>query len=232
MPASIPAAIALSTGLTEEACTLTSTSLPAEVGTGRSSRRPGGVSGLSMVTARMAVSSGPDEAAADDQLAGSTQDPERAPHHAQLAMVGLGDGFDLQLTVDRAHGRVELQRDLPAGRVKLPAHAQRVALEAGAVGDEAHLRVALDVEEVLRAQVLVALGQLRVEAGCLDRQLDGRRGTEVQRALVVGELALDGHQAVEVAHMKRDARPCRGKPPGAGGDRRGGVRGGGLPGGA
>src|SRR3954467_8856638 len=89
------------------------------------------------------------------------------------------------------------QRDLPAGGVKLAVDAQRGPIELGAVGDEADLRVAVDVEEVLRAQVLVALARLRVQAGGLDRQLDGRSGAEVQRGGVVGELALDGHQAVE-----------------------------------
>jgi len=49
--------------------------------------------------------------------------------------------------------------------------------------------MARDVEEVARAQVLVALGQLRVQGGRLDRQLDGRRGAQLQRPLVVGELA-------------------------------------------
>src|SRR4051794_26040300 len=204
--ASRPAAIELSTGFTEEACTRTSTSLSAGVGSGRSSRSAGAVSAESRVMARMVGSPlAAHEAAADDELAGGAQDPERAPGHVQLAVVGLGDGLDLQLAVDLAHGRVELQRDLTAGGVKLATDAQQVAVERGAV-DEAHLRMALDVEEVLRAQVRVTLGQLRVQARRLDRQLDGRRGAEVQRALVVGELALDGHQAVEVAHVKRDAR--------------------------
>src|SRR5215211_2853361 len=53
--ASMPAAIELSTGLTDEACTRTSTSLSAGRGTGRSSRRAGGVSGPSRVTARVVV---------------------------------------------------------------------------------------------------------------------------------------------------------------------------------
>src|SRR5215212_2975153 len=108
--------------------------------------------------------------------------------------------------------RVELQRDLPAGGTNLALDAQRVAVERGAVGDEADLRVALDVEEVLRAQVLIALGHLRVQARGLDRQLDGRRGAEVERGVVVGELPLDGHQAVEVAHLERDARTRRVEP--------------------
>src|SRR3954453_7920750 len=231
--ASRPAAIELSTGFTEEACTRTSTSLSAGVGSGRSSRSAGAVSAESRVMARMVGSPlAAHEAAADDELAGGAQDPERAPPHAQLAVVGLGDGLDLKLAVDLAHGRVELQRDLPAGGVKLPADTERVAVELSALGDKAHLRVALDVEEVLGAQVLVALGQLRVQAGRLDRQLDGRRRAEVGGALVVGELALDGHQAVEVAHVEGDARPCLVKPPGAGGDRCGGIGGDGWRGGA
>src|SRR3954452_17304944 len=151
--ASMPAAIPLSTGLTEDACTRTSTSLSAGVGAGRSSRRAGAVRWLSTVMARMSGSPlAADEAAADDEVAGGAQDSERAPGHAQLAVVGGGGGLDLQLAVDLAHGRVELQRDLPAGGVKLPLDAQRVALERGAIRDEADLRVALDVEEVIQAQ--------------------------------------------------------------------------------
>src|SRR4051812_19952348 len=148
--ASRPAAIELSTGLTEEACTRTSTSLSAGVGSGRSSRRAGAVSGASRVMARMGRSPlTAHEAAADDERARGAQDPERAPGHAQLAVVGFGDGLDLQLAVDLAHGRVELQRDLAAGGVELAVDAQRVALKRRAVGDEADLRVALGVEEVL-----------------------------------------------------------------------------------
>src|SRR3954447_9204318 len=224
--ASRSAAIELSTGLTEETCTRTSTSLSAGVGSGRSSRRAAVVSAESRVMARMVRSPlAAHEAAADDELAGGAQDSERAPGHAQLAVVGFGDGLDLQLAVDLAHGRVERQRDAAAGGVKLPVHGQRVAVEGGAVGDEADLRVLLDVEEVARAQVHVALGHLGVQAGGLEGQLNGRLGAEVQRAVVVGELALDGHQAVEVAHVELDARPRRIELPGAVGDRRGDGRG-------
>jgi hypothetical protein len=49
------APIALSTGLTEDACTRTSTSFSAGVGAGRSSRRAGEVRWLSTVMARMGV---------------------------------------------------------------------------------------------------------------------------------------------------------------------------------
>src|SRR5215208_2707690 len=212
--ASIPAAIELSTGLTEEACTRTSTSLLPRLGPGRSSRSAGAVSAESRVMARMSpVSLAAHEAAADGERAGGTQDSERAPVHAQLAVVGLGDRLAPQLAVDLTHDRVERERDLPAGGVKPALDAQRVAVGRHAVGGEADLRVALDVEEVVRTQVRVALGQLRVQAGGLDRQLDGRRGGEIQRAVKVRELALDGHQTVEVADMERDARARGIKPP-------------------
>src|SRR5512133_4154537 len=48
---SSPLAIELSTGLTEEACTRTSTSVGAGVGAGRSSRSAGGVSNAVIATA-------------------------------------------------------------------------------------------------------------------------------------------------------------------------------------
>jgi hypothetical protein len=50
--------------------------------------------------------------------------------------------------------------------------------------------VIVDVEEVRRGQVRVALGDLGVEAVGLDRQLDGGRYAEVERALVAVEFAL------------------------------------------
>jgi hypothetical protein len=108
-------------------------------------------------------------------------------------------------------------RRMPSGLHVMPSsrarHVQRLAVEAGALGDEAHLRVARGVEEVAGAQVCVALGQLGVQAAGLDRQLDGRRGAQIQRPLVVGEVALDGHQPVEVTHVEGDARTRRVKPP-------------------
>src|SRR5215217_5654105 len=121
----MPAAIELSTGLTDEACTRTRISVSAGIGSGRSLRRAGWVSDASRVMARMGrVSLAAHEAAADDELAGGAQDSERAPGHGQVTVVGLGDALDLQLAVDLAHGRVELERDLPAGGVQLPAQAR------------------------------------------------------------------------------------------------------------
>ena len=137
-------------------------------------------------------------------------------------MVGVGGALDLQLAVDLAHRRVDLDRDLPAGGVQLPPQVERVAIEPGAVGDEPHLRVTRDVEEVLGAQMLVALLLFRIQAARFDRQLHRGCGAEVERALIVGELSLDGHQTVEVAHMERDARTRRIKPPSSIGNQGGG----------
>src|ERR1700761_9427294 len=127
----MPATNAVSTGVAEDAWARTKTSLSVGVGAGRSSRTTGGVSARSMVTARIAVSLAAHEAAADDQLAGGSEDSERAPGHAQLAVVSVADGLDLQLAVDLAQGRVELERDLPTGGVQLPAHPQRPVVEVG-----------------------------------------------------------------------------------------------------
>src|SRR4051812_25170606 len=70
--ASRPAAIDASTGLTEEACTRTSTSLSAGVGSGRSSRKAGWVSGASRVMARMSISWVAGSCRPDDNLPYST----------------------------------------------------------------------------------------------------------------------------------------------------------------
>jgi hypothetical protein len=78
--------------------------------------------------------------------------------------------------------------------------------------------VALDVEEVGRAQVLVALGLLRVEAACIDDQLHDWLRAQVERSLIAVKAAPDGDQAKEVAHVKLDARPRRVEAPRAGGD--------------
>jgi hypothetical protein len=42
----------------------------------------------------------------DEELARRAQDPERAPGHAEIAMVGVGDGIDLELVADCTQGRV------------------------------------------------------------------------------------------------------------------------------
>jgi hypothetical protein len=50
--------------------------------------------------------------------------------------------------------------------------------------------VVLDIEEIRRAQVLVADLVVRVEAACVDRQLDRRIPFEVERAVVAAEVTV------------------------------------------
>jgi hypothetical protein len=50
----------------------------------------------------------PDEATVDDQLTGGAEDAERAPGHAELAVVRVCDRFHFELAVNVAQGRVEL----------------------------------------------------------------------------------------------------------------------------
>ena len=86
-------------------------------------------------------------------------------------MVGVGGGLDLEFAVNRAERGIDREWDLPAGGAQVTSYLERVAVESGRVGRERDLGVILDVEEVSRAQVLVALGQLGVEAGGIDGQL-------------------------------------------------------------
>src|SRR6202453_2675121 len=142
----------------------------------------------SLLCASLAV-----EAPADDELARGSQDAERAPRHAQLAVVGVRDSLDLKLAVDYAHLPVELERDVRAGGVQLPTHLEGVAFEDGGVREKADLGVLLDVEEVRRTQVLIALGVLRVKAGRVDGQRHRRLRAQVEDPLVALKVPLDGH---------------------------------------
>ena len=49
-----------------------------------------------------------DRSATDYQRAGRTQDPERAPGHAERAVVGVRDGLQFELAIDLAKGRTDL----------------------------------------------------------------------------------------------------------------------------
>ena len=89
-------------------------------------------------------------------------------------------------------------------------------VEHGVVGLEPDLWVLGDVEELGRSQVLVAFGQLGVEAVGVDDERDGGPPVELERAVVAVEVALDGHQPVEMADVELDARAGRVKSPGAG----------------
>jgi hypothetical protein len=100
------------------------------------------------------------------------------PDHPELAGIGERGCFDLDLAVDSdvAQLCVDLYRDvLPCG-AQTPGDLQRVAMIRRGVCDEADVRVVGDVEEVVCAQVLVALRYLGVHAVGVDGQLDRRAG--------------------------------------------------------
>ena len=118
-------------------------------------------------------------------------------------------GLDLELAVDPPDPRVEFERDRLVAGEQVPAHAQGVALQDDRVGDELHTRVVLGVEELGRAQVLIALGVAGLDVGGVDRQLDRRVRAQVEPALVTVEMALDGRQAPEVPDAELDARALR-----------------------
>ena len=112
--------------------------------------------------------------------------------------------------------------------------AERVVaddLDAGRL--EGHLGVVLGVEEVARAQVLVACGLVRVDRGDLDGAVGPGGGqvlADLQRAGEVCELAADVGDA-HVLDGEADLRVRRIDVPGAGGDERcGGGGHGGAPG--
>src|SRR4051812_17712612 len=62
--------------------------------------------------------SGGDQAAADDELARRAEDSEGAPGHAELAVVNECGRLDLELAVDLAHRRRDVERHLPTGGVQ------------------------------------------------------------------------------------------------------------------
>ena len=49
-----------------------------------------------------------DQPATDHQRTGRPQDPERAPGHAERAVVGVRDGLQFELAVDLLNGRTDL----------------------------------------------------------------------------------------------------------------------------
>src|SRR5207302_2859252 len=90
--------------------------------------------------------------------------------------------------------------------VQLTQHVQALAVQRGELRYELNLRMVGGVEEVGGSQVLVASGIPRVEAICLDRQLNRPRRGEVERALIALEAALDRRQAPHGAGVELDVR--------------------------
>src|SRR3954464_11613677 len=94
------------------------------------------------------VRSGGGQAAADDQLARRAQDPERAPGHAELAVVDECGCLDLELAIDLAHRCVDVERHLLAGSVQFATRGQSPLMQGNGVGDEADVWMVGDVEEL------------------------------------------------------------------------------------
>jgi hypothetical protein len=122
------------------------------------------------------------------------RDRERAPGHPEVAVGGARDRLDFDASRDRLEERGELKQDAPASGVQPTAHLQRDVFQRRGFGDELHLLVMLDVEEVRRAQVLIPLAVAGLEAVSFNRQLDGRLGLKVERPFVGLESALDRDQ--------------------------------------
>jgi hypothetical protein len=92
-----------------------------------------------------------------------------------------------------------------AGRLRRVTRADErapVAARAGATD-----RMIAGIEKVGGPQVLVASGVVRVEAICVDRQLDRRMPGQVERAVIALEAALDRLQATATTTRPRTARP-------------------------
>jgi hypothetical protein len=76
--------------------------------------------------------------------------------------------------------------------------------------------VAVDVEELGRAEMLVALAVARADAGRIDVELDLAPAVlqDVQPAVQVVEMPLDGREAPEVADAELGSRAGGVQPPG------------------
>ena len=97
--------------------------------------------------------------------------------------------------------------------MQFTSDTQALAVQRRELGDEPNLGMARRVDEVGRPKVLIASGVVRVEAVCLDRQLDRWFRGEVQRPVIALEPAFDRLQAIKVADVELDARTLGVDPP-------------------
>jgi hypothetical protein len=67
--------------------------------------------------------------ALDEQLAARPDHPEWAPGHPQLTVRGTGRSFDLELAVELADLRFQLERDGAAADGQPTAHFERVVVQ-------------------------------------------------------------------------------------------------------
>src|SRR5947209_4364228 len=135
------------------------------------------------------------QVALDEQSAAWTDHPERTPGHPQFAVRSGGGQLDCELAADPPNVSVELERDRLVARGQSAAHVQRAVSQYYRVGNEPHLRVLLGVEEIGSAQVPIALGISRLDAGGVKRQLDCRVDAQIEPPTVIVEMAADRCQA-------------------------------------
>ena len=87
-------------------------------------------------------------------------------------MVGVRARVELEIVSVLPNGGLQSERRAVAGGMEAAGDVQKFAVELGRLGDEGDPRVVLDVEEIGRAQMLVAELVAGVEAGGVDRQFD------------------------------------------------------------
>jgi hypothetical protein len=124
---------------------------------------------------------------------GRLGDPERAPGHAELALIDRGARVNLDPIVALPHGGLKLKRYAVAGRQELPLYTEvAVVCFADLARDEAHVGVSAGVEEVSPAEVFVTLVIAGVYAGGVDDQLQatGAVVVDLEPAVDAVELAL------------------------------------------
>ena len=105
----------------------------------------------------VALLPGGHQASVDDQFAAWRDHSEWAPRQPEFTMPSSGDRHDLEVPAGLVNPGVEFERDRLVASEQGPSHSQRVVLQDYRVGGEADLRPVLGVEEIGRAQMIIAL---------------------------------------------------------------------------
>ena len=135
---------------------------------------------------------------------------KRALAHPEASLVDRGRRLQLELAVDHAHRCVEREQErvVPAASSSPLTCTRSVSQSGDARRPEPHLRMQRDDEEVGRSEMLVALGDARVDARRVDRQLDLRATwADDVRAVEAAEAAANRMQAPQVLDLELDRRP-------------------------
>src|SRR5690348_8395331 len=89
-----------------------------------------------------------DKVSLDRELAARTDDPQRAPGHAELAVRNDRGRLDLELAIDLPDVRVDINRDRTVTSRQPPVHLERVTVRLYRLRLKTHARVVLGVEEI------------------------------------------------------------------------------------